>query len=141
MQNTPRPDGGRLRTFWRSLRNRILKPVAPPQSTPVRYALAPAVTVLAAVVQYALLPEPAIAPFGFFYFAVALASWAGGRGPGLLCVALSALVANYLFLSPSVSAPALTSTALFFCGSGAVALLHHADHRQSLAERGEVHER
>jgi two-component system CheB/CheR fusion protein len=123
MQNTPRPDGGRLRTFWRSLRNRILKPVAPPQSTPVRYALAPAVTVLAAVVQYALLPEPAIAPFGFFYFAVALASWAGGRGPGLLCVALSALVANYLFLSPSVSAPALTSTALFFCGSGAVALL------------------
>jgi PAS domain S-box-containing protein len=137
-KNTPRPDEGRPPTgFWRPLRARVGKLLGLPPSAPVRYALAPAATVLAAVVQYALLPEPAIAPFGFFYFAIALASWAGGRGPGLLCVALSALVANYLFLSPyrapSVSGPALTSTALFFCGSGAVALLCAAFRKALLA--------
>ena len=107
---------------------RVLR--APPLlslSTPMRYAIAPLGPLFSVLVQYALLPEPSIAPFVFVYFFVALVSWVAGRGPGLLSVALSALAANYLFVSPyrqwSLSEPALTATALFVIGAGAVSLL------------------
>jgi two-component system CheB/CheR fusion protein len=93
----------------------------------MRYAIAPLGPLFSVLVQYALLPEPSIAPFVFFYFFVALVSWVAGRGPGLLSVALSALVANCLFVTPhrlwSLSEPSLTATALFVIGAGAVSLL------------------
>jgi PAS domain S-box-containing protein len=99
----------------------------PSLSAPVRYAIAPLGPLIAALVQYTLLPEPSIAPFVFFYFSVALVSWVAGRGPGLLSVALSALVANYMFVEVprqwSLSRPALTATALFVISGGAVSLL------------------
>jgi two-component system CheB/CheR fusion protein len=99
----------------------------PSLSAPLRYAIAPLGPLFSTLVQYTLLPEPSIAPFVFFYFAVALVSWVAGRGPGLLSVALSALVANYMFMTPhlawSLSHAALTATALFLIGGGAVSLL------------------
>ncbi len=114
-----------------ALAPRILRalesPTLRPFSALARYACAPAGTLFSALVQYALLPQPALAPFVFFYFSVALVSWLAGRGPGLLAVALSALVANYLFVPPyrelTLTGPALTATALFLVGSTAVSLL------------------
>jgi PAS domain-containing protein len=111
--------------------SRILQALTAPSllslPTPARYAIAPLGPLFTVLVQYALLPEPAIAPFNFFYFSVALVSLVAGQGPGLLSVALSALVANYLFVTPyrawALSGPALTATALFVIGGGAVALL------------------
>jgi signal transduction histidine kinase/CheY-like chemotaxis protein len=98
-----------------------------PLSWTARYALAPAGTLSAAAVQYALLPEPSIAPFSLFYFNIALVSWLGGRGPGLLSLALSAMTANYLFVPPygafSLAGAALSATILFLVGAGAVSLL------------------
>jgi PAS domain S-box-containing protein len=111
-----------------------------PLATPARYALAPAGAMFAAVVQYAVLREPSVAPFVFFYFSIALVSWLGGRGPGLLCVVLSGLVANYLFVPPyralSLSGPALTATALFFVGASAVGHLCAAFRGALIAARG-----
>jgi two-component system CheB/CheR fusion protein len=111
--------------------NRILQALTAPAlislSTPARYAVAPLGPLFAVLVQYALLPEPAIAPFNLFYFSVALVALVAGHGPGLLSVALSALVANYLFVTPyrhwTLSGPALTATVLFVIGGSAVSLL------------------
>jgi PAS domain S-box-containing protein len=99
----------------------------PHTSAPLRYAIAPAAVLLSILVQYVLLPEPAIAPFVVFFFSVALVSWLAGRRPGLLSVLLSAAAGNYLFIKPhvawSLSGHALTATALFTVSSAAVALL------------------
>jgi len=99
----------------------------PHLSVPLRYATAPGAVLLSVLVQYVLLPEPAIAPFVFFFFSVALVSWLAGRRPGLLSVVLSAAAGNYLFIAPhmqwSLSRHALTATALFTVSSAAVALL------------------
>ncbi|HEY3352101.1 MAG TPA: ATP-binding protein, partial [Polyangia bacterium] len=87
----------------------------------------PAATLFAFAIQYALLPDPDIAPFVFFFFGVALAAWVGGRSAGLVAAALSALVGNYAFIHPhwgwSLSAPALVATGLFTVSSAAVALV------------------
>ncbi|MHB8876155.1 MAG: DUF4118 domain-containing protein, partial [Myxococcaceae bacterium] len=85
-------------------------------------ALAPTFTLLAVVAQRMVAPHPSIAPFAVFYVAVVLASWLGGRGPGLITTALSALAANYLFVAPfgelTLTGPAVAATALFaFTGS------------------------
>jgi two-component system CheB/CheR fusion protein len=99
----------------------------PTLSGPMRFAVAVLGPLFSALVQYTLLPEPSISPFVFFYFSVALVSWLAGRGPGLLSVALSALVANYMFVQPhrdwALSRPSLTATALFLISAAAVALL------------------
>lgn len=88
---------------------------------------APAATLLAFLLQLAILPHPGIAPFVFFFLGVALASWLAGRRAGLLAVALSAFVGNYCFLHPlwgwSLSGAALAATALFVVSASAVALL------------------
>jgi two-component system CheB/CheR fusion protein len=101
----------------------------------VRYSSAPAATVFTALIQYALLPEPALAPFVFFYFAVSLVAWLAGRGPGLVAVLLSALVGNSLFLKPywafALTGPDLRATLLFVVGAGAVALIC-AEYRKAL---------
>jgi PAS domain S-box-containing protein len=95
----------------------------------------------AALVQYALLPRPSIAPFVFFYFSIALVAWSAGPGPGLLAVVLSAVIANVFFMTPhgqlSLSGPDLTASLLFVVGAGAVALLC-AEFRKSLLEQREV---
>lgn len=100
---------------------------APRLSAFGRYAVIPFATVLAFAVQYALLPEPSIAPFVFFHVSVLLAAWLGGGVPGLLTVALSALVGNYFFVVPfhgwATSGPAVTATTLFSASGSGVAIL------------------
>jgi PAS domain S-box-containing protein len=94
---------------------------------PARYAVAGTAVLLAFFVQLWLNPQPGIAPFVFFFAAVAIASWLGGWGPGLLSVAFSAALANHAFVEPawswSVSPPALAATALFVVAGSIVALL------------------
>jgi two-component system CheB/CheR fusion protein len=111
----------------------------PSLSGPMRYAAAFLGPLFSALVQYTLLPEPSISPFVFFYFSVALVSWLAGRSPGLLSVALSAAVANYMFVTPhrmwSLSRPELTATALFLISGAAVALLCASFRNALLAAR------
>jgi two-component system CheB/CheR fusion protein len=93
----------------------------------VRYATAPVAAVFSALVQYLVLPQPSVAPFVFFYFGIALTAWIAGRGPGLLSVLLSALLASWMFLPPywelSLSRADLTAMLLFAISAGSVALL------------------
>ncbi len=81
----------------------------------------------AALVQYLVLPEPAVAPFVFFFPAVAVVAWRSGRGAGLVTVLASALTANWLFLAPfgaaKLSGGALLATLLFVAAASPVALL------------------
>jgi PAS domain S-box-containing protein len=89
--------------------------------------MAPAATFLAFLIQLAVLPRPGIAPFVFFFAAVAVSAWLGGRGPGLLAVVLGAALANNYFIdSPtgwSLSGPPLTATVLFVVAASVVVLL------------------
>jgi PAS domain S-box-containing protein len=95
--------------------------------TVLRWASAPAATLSAAGIQYGVIREPSVAPFVFFFFGIAISAGVAGRGPGLLCVLLSASVANYLFVPPydawSVTRPALAATGLFVVGGTLIALV------------------
>ncbi|HET7754820.1 MAG TPA: ATP-binding protein [Anaeromyxobacteraceae bacterium] len=97
------------------------------RSLVLRYTSALLVTLCSASLQLVFFPEPGIAPFVFFYPGVALSAGLGGRGPGLLCIAISALVANRRFIRPytgwSTSQDALIATALFVTGGALVALI------------------
>jgi PAS domain S-box-containing protein len=94
--------------------------------TPLRYAEAFALVGLTAVVEDAL-PEPAIAPFAPFFFAVAVVSFLGGRGPGLTAVVLSAVVSNALFIAPPLdgrpTVPVLVATAVFLVSAAGVSVV------------------
>ena len=118
---------GRLGHDFRQLVDTFTVLRAPRLSTIGRYGMIPFATALAFAVQYALLPEPSIAPFVFFHVSVLLAAWLGGGVPGLLTVALSALVGNFFFVVPfqgwAKSGPAITATTLFSASGSAVALL------------------
>jgi PAS domain S-box-containing protein len=90
-----------------------------------RFVIAPIATLLVFLFQLTVFSPP-IAPFVFFYVAVVMAAWFGGRGPGLLAVALSAAVANYAFMVPQwrfvgETSP-LTATGLFAVAATVVAL-------------------
>jgi PAS domain S-box-containing protein len=109
------------------LAQKLLSPRALRLSWPWRFAIAPAATAVAFLVQLVVLPSPGIAPFVFFFASVAVSAWLGGRGPSLLAVALGAALANYYFIdSPtgwSLSGPPLTATILFVVSASVVALL------------------
>src|SRR5215216_193055 len=45
-------------------------------------------------------PWVTLSPFFLFYAAVAISSWYGGTGPGLLATALGALAVDYYILQP-----------------------------------------
>jgi PAS domain S-box-containing protein len=74
------------------------------QSAPARYALALAATVAATLLMFALYAATGLArgsvPFIFYFCAVIFVALYGGRGPGLLTIFLSALVAHYFFIPP-----------------------------------------
>src|SRR5512140_2277383 len=111
-------------------------------SAPWRYAIPLVATLLVFLIQRGALPHPSIAPFVFFYVAVVLASWFGGRVPGLLAVALSAAVANYAFVGDAMgwatSGPAITATAFFVVASSVVALLCSSFRDSAFAARKAV---
>ncbi|HEY0323919.1 MAG TPA: PAS domain S-box protein [Pyrinomonadaceae bacterium] len=68
-----------------------------------RYGLAILLVALAAAISWLLQAEHARTPFAFFFIAVVAATLYGGRGPGLLTIALSALFSSYFILLPRFS--------------------------------------
>lgn len=68
------------------------------------YAVAVAAVLIAAGVRWALgsVLENQL-PFTIFFAAVVCAAWYGGVGPGILAVALSFLLAEFLFIEPAFS--------------------------------------
>ncbi len=68
------------------------------RSTPMRYGFAVLMVVLAATITWVFPLLSARIPFALFYAAVILSTWYGGKRPGWLATALSALVSGYLFL-------------------------------------------
>jgi signal transduction histidine kinase/CheY-like chemotaxis protein len=92
----------------------------------LRYATAPVAAFGACAIEHALLPDPGIAPFAFFFFAVTLASWLSGRLQGALTALLSAALANYFFIGSfhawALSGPALTATGLYLVSTLAAAM-------------------
>jgi PAS domain S-box-containing protein len=67
------------------------------------YGVALLTVAVATVLMRRLDPTGSYTPFLLYFGAVAVTAWFGGLGPGLLATATSALVANYLFLSPTHS--------------------------------------
>ena len=74
------------------------------ESAPARYGLALASAAAATLSMFALYAvtglERGSVPFIFYFVAVTVAALYGGRGPGLLCIALSALAAHFFFVPP-----------------------------------------
>jgi PAS domain S-box-containing protein len=116
-----------------------------------RYASAPVAAVLAGLVQYAVFSELRIAPFVFLYVGIAACAGIAGRGPGLLCVLISAALGDWLFLEPSrawsTDRAALTATGLFLvagtlvslvCSSFRTSLLRMEVAAREFAHRGEL---
>jgi PAS domain S-box-containing protein len=103
----------------------VLRP--PTLSWPLRYASAPASALLVFALQNAVFPHPDIAPFVLFTAGVALTSWLGGRGPGLVATALSAALGNYFFIAPidefNFTFHELLATVLFAVSGVAISLL------------------
>jgi PAS domain S-box-containing protein len=74
--------------------------------------------------------------FAFFYVAVFVAVWFGGRGPGLLSVALSVAVADIFFLPAGLLAPDLSGLLpnVFFVVISLLAILMIERSRRAEAE-------
>jgi PAS domain S-box-containing protein len=72
------------------------------ESAPARYALAVVAAAAATLLMFALYAATGLqrgsVPFIFYFVAVIVVALYAGRGPVLLAIALSALVANYFFL-------------------------------------------
>ena len=98
------------------------------------YALAAALAAAAFALSWALNPWLRATPSAFGIAAVALAAWAGGPGPALLTIALTALGTDYLFLGPPFALapePDSLASAGFYAGTaglvaGLVAWLRRA---------------
>jgi PAS domain S-box-containing protein len=70
-------------------------------SAPLRYGVA--LGSVAVALSLSLLARPLIEsnPFLLFFAAVALSSWWGGMGPGVVATILAALISDYVFLPPA----------------------------------------
>jgi signal transduction histidine kinase len=104
--------------------------IASPRTTLRRYALAIVTSAAALLGALALRPHGGgyLSPLFLFYAAVAVSSWAGGFGPGLLATLLGALSATYFLLSPhyrfAVGAPDERGRlVLFVCVGALIAFL------------------
>lgn len=70
----------------------------------LRYGVAVVAVTLALLLKLLLAPLlETESPFLLFFAAVMISTWYGGRGPGLLAIALATLVSDYFFLSPLYS--------------------------------------
>jgi PAS domain S-box-containing protein len=71
---------------------------------PARYGSAIAIIAVATALRFALSPVWGVGlPYITFYPAVMFSAWLGGFGPGLVATALSALIADYFWISPAFS--------------------------------------
>src|SRR5262249_8849413 len=73
-------------------------------------------------------------PFITFFPAVVFSAWIGGLGPGLLALALGAVLADYLFLLPAYSFALpdptdLWSLGMFLVSGLCIAAIGEAQHR------------
>jgi PAS domain S-box-containing protein len=66
----------------------------------IRYAIAVALAVLALVIRGVLPIEEGRVPYVVAFSAIIASAWFGGRGPGLLSIAVSALGVAYFFIPP-----------------------------------------
>ncbi|HKS29613.1 MAG TPA: PAS domain S-box protein [Pyrinomonadaceae bacterium] len=69
----------------------------------LRYGIAILLVALATVITWFLQAEHTRTPFAFYFIAVVAATIYAGRGPGLVAVALSAIVSSYFILPPRFS--------------------------------------
>ena len=105
----------------------------------VPYALAAASVAAASALTVALRlaasAQNARVIFAFFYVAVFVAVWFGGRGPGLFAIALSVVIADIFFLNSSILAPDLSGLIpnVFFVGISIIAVLLIERSRQAEA--------
>ena len=86
-RETPVPSGGLARLLGR------------PRTALERYGVAVALVLLAFVLRWAIFGHlDNRLPFSFFLFAVMIAAWYGGLGPGMLAAAGGLLIGDYFFL-------------------------------------------
>ena len=80
-------------------------PQAKQRSWPVRYGAAVLAVAAMALLRWALVPliGPTNLPITLFFYAVWFAAWFGGVRPGLLSIALSAVISTYFFAAPTRS--------------------------------------
>ena len=78
----------------------------------VRYGSAVLMVGLALLVTTSVTLLESRTPFALFYIAVVVSALFGGRGPGLIATALSALGVTYFILLPSYSSPVIKETAI-----------------------------
>lgn len=69
-------------------------------STPVRYALAFAIFLVALLLHFWVLPVDSGLPFLMFYPAIVVSFYLCGIGPGVLTLALTAVISNHIFAPP-----------------------------------------
>src|SRR5437763_2866709 len=106
----------------------------------VPYALAAASVAAASALTVALRlaasAQNARVIFAFFYVAVFVAVWFGGRGPGLFAIALSVVIADIFFLTSSTLAPDFSGLIpnAFFVGISIIAVLLIERSRHAEAE-------
>ena len=108
-----------------------------------RYAVAFAATGFGALLNFALWPElGARYPLIAFFPAIAVSSWYGGLGPGVLSTMLSATGASYLWFAPRFARPSYQGDALvltLFIGTGLIiaTLFETLKRRTERAEQAE----
>src|SRR6185436_11336780 len=99
----------------------------------VRYGFAIGAVIAGWLAREALtaLVGPSELPFIFFFPAVAMATWFGGFAAGWLSAAVSAAVANSVFLNSgsTASAPHAVATISFFVACGFIIFAIEAMHR------------
>ncbi|HEX6185584.1 MAG TPA: PAS domain S-box protein [Pyrinomonadaceae bacterium] len=113
------------------------------ESAPVRYGLAVVSSVAATFLMFALYDltglERGSVPFIFYFIAVTVTALYGGRGPTLLCILLSALVAHYLFIPPfdafGLTFSAILQTSIFVFVSLFISALADRSARAEAAAR------
>jgi len=109
-----------------------------------RYALTLAIVAAATALRVALDPVwGAGLPYITFYPAVMLAAWLGGLGPGLVATALSAVIADYLWIPPPFSfaissRPDALGLAVFLAMGALISLLNEGWYRSTRAASGAV---
>jgi signal transduction histidine kinase len=88
----------------KSVKNRVVLSKLPrvPAHThsSVRYGIAVLTVVIALIVTLQIELIASRTPFALFFAAVMTSTWLGGRKPGLLAIALSALVSDYFVIPP-----------------------------------------
>ncbi|HVF39685.1 MAG TPA: ATP-binding protein [Gemmatimonadaceae bacterium] len=83
-----------------------LNPAALPPRRPnvfARYGVAIAASAAALGLTYILLPSIQTTIFVFFFGAVVISAWYGGRGAGVLAAVLAVVLVNYFFVAPAGS--------------------------------------